>query len=344
MDRILQRRVDQKREVQYPLLTHDLLPKHVRFDSCTIPVATMQANHWQVILATANAQGYLERWDDFADDLRYAIDISHRIFNGDHTTKMWYEKSKRLDFVMEKGLLKPTDFGSWIKVEGTTDHYLTVNATDFANNWEVVGVRHYISLDEHKRLLREKEVDIASIITKSVERGVASGVESAARKQLETLEETQKEKADIVRQMADLQRNLDDLNRLEREQIARQKQLEEQERLRLERLELQRTQKAEQERLKSERTKQRNRSGYVYILKQIGGTYYKIGRTNNPDNRLATFSVKLPFEVQYEHLIKTDDMYALEAELHARYAHCRVGGEFFALSPDDLAAIKGASE
>lgn len=89
------------------------------------------------------------------------------------------------------------------------------------------------------------------------------------------------------------------------------------------------------------RSRKRNRSGYVYILKQIGGTYYKIGRTNNPDNRLATFSVKLPFEVQYEHLIKTDDMYALEAELHARYAHCRVGGEFFALSPDDLAAIKG---
>lgn len=84
----------------------------------------------------------------------------------------------------------------------------------------------------------------------------------------------------------------------------------------------------------------RNTAGYVYLVNEVNGDHYKIGRTRNPENRLQTFNVKLPFRVEYAHLIETDDMYTLEAQLHGRYNHCRVDGEWFALTPSEVDEIK----
>lgn len=80
----------------------------------------------------------------------------------------------------------------------------------------------------------------------------------------------------------------------------------------------------------------RSTSGYVYILKHIGGTHYKIGCTSKPDDRLHTFEVKLPFPVAYEVLIKCEDRFTLEKELHKHFASKRVDGEWFSLDEDDL--------
>jgi Meiotically Up-regulated Gene 113 (MUG113) protein len=83
------------------------------------------------------------------------------------------------------------------------------------------------------------------------------------------------------------------------------------------------------------------RVGYVYLLAVSGHPgLYKIGRAANPENRLRTFNVKLPFPVSFACIIPTDDMYKLEKELHIRYANLRTNGEFFALSSDDVAYIK----
>lgn len=80
--------------------------------------------------------------------------------------------------------------------------------------------------------------------------------------------------------------------------------------------------------------------GYVYLL-QSPTSAYKIGRTQDPDNRLATFGVTLPFEVEYIALIKTPDMYGLERKLHAHFKSKRRGNtEWFDLSSDDVAYIK----
>ena len=79
--------------------------------------------------------------------------------------------------------------------------------------------------------------------------------------------------------------------------------------------------------------------GYVYLIKSETG-HYKIGRTNNPDNRMRAFGIKLPFRVHYEHLIKSKDMCALETELHQRFAQKRLDGEWFNLSDEDVAYIK----
>lgn len=87
-----------------------------------------------------------------------------------------------------------------------------------------------------------------------------------------------------------------------------------------------------------------NRSGYVYLLHQIGGTYYKIGRTKNPNDRIKTFAVKLPFKVEYEALIYTVNMNELERQLHTRFKSKRVDGEWFALATDDVTYIKGLAD
>jgi hypothetical protein len=83
-------------------------------------------------------------------------------------------------------------------------------------------------------------------------------------------------------------------------------------------------------------------TGYVYLL-QSPTKAYKIGRSKNPENRLKTFSVKLPFEVEYIALIKTNDMVGLERQLHQRFADKRVNGEWFELSSEDVQYIQGLS-
>lgn len=84
-----------------------------------------------------------------------------------------------------------------------------------------------------------------------------------------------------------------------------------------------------------------NRQGFVYLLcNEVNPSIYKIGRTRNPKSRRETFGVLLPFDVEYVCLIQADDMYALERELHDRFADKRVNGEWFALSPDDVTHIK----
>ncbi len=81
------------------------------------------------------------------------------------------------------------------------------------------------------------------------------------------------------------------------------------------------------------------RAGFVYLVQSPTG-FYKIGRTSDPNNRMKTFSVKLPFEVSYVCVIETVDMKALEASLHEQFAGKRASGEWFALDAEDVEYIK----
>jgi len=88
-----------------------------------------------------------------------------------------------------------------------------------------------------------------------------------------------------------------------------------------------------------EKRRKKRAPGFVYLIRSESG-HYKIGRTVNPEDRIQTFSVKLPFRVEYEHLIKCEDQVALERALHTRFSDKRVEGEWFDLSPEDVAYIK----
>jgi hypothetical protein len=70
--------------------------------------------------------------------------------------------------------------------------------------------------------------------------------------------------------------------------------------------------------------------GYVYVLRADTGLY-KIGKSRNPNQRVAHFTLKLPFPVEILRVIRSDDYHAHERQLHAEYAAYRVNGEWFDL-------------
>lgn len=82
----------------------------------------------------------------------------------------------------------------------------------------------------------------------------------------------------------------------------------------------------------------RDFSGYVYLIQSPQGAY-KIGKTRNPESRFQTFGLTLPFEIEYVCVIKTNLMSNLEKELHERFAHKRLRGEWFQLEPNDVSYI-----
>jgi hypothetical protein len=90
-------------------------------------------------------------------------------------------------------------------------------------------------------------------------------------------------------------------------------------------------------RKKGDTPSKRDTKGYVYLLRTDTANVYKIGKSTNIKSRRKTFGVKLPFAVEYEHVIKTDDMHLLEKTLHKKFAPKRLrGSEFFALTAEDV--------
>lgn len=83
------------------------------------------------------------------------------------------------------------------------------------------------------------------------------------------------------------------------------------------------------------------RGHYIYVIRDKDVTgHYKIGRTNSPYIRLSTFEVKLPFEIEIIAIFACQNATIMESELHQRYAHKRVRGEWFALDESDIAELK----
>ncbi len=89
--------------------------------------------------------------------------------------------------------------------------------------------------------------------------------------------------------------------------------------------------------------RERDLSGYVYLLQTGEEGIYKIGKTKDPQDRRKTFGVLLPFNVEYVHLIESDNMSRDERRLHQRFALKRIGrSEFFELSERDVGLYRVA--
>lgn len=78
----------------------------------------------------------------------------------------------------------------------------------------------------------------------------------------------------------------------------------------------------------------------MYLIRAVGTGEYKIGMTKNPRDRMETFNVKLPFKIDYVHLIKAQDRFEAEKRLHVQFARKRINGEWFRLDDRDVEAIK----
>lgn len=84
------------------------------------------------------------------------------------------------------------------------------------------------------------------------------------------------------------------------------------------------------------KSNKKNYPGWIYLLRGENGLY-KIGMTKRtPDQRLAEFSPKLPFDSLLVDTIESQDAVRLELEIHERFADKRVRGEWFALNQEDL--------
>ncbi len=82
-----------------------------------------------------------------------------------------------------------------------------------------------------------------------------------------------------------------------------------------------------------------DKAGFVYLIRSVSG-HYKIGCTKDPDHRLQLFSVKLPFEIEFIHIIATTNMFELERELHLKFHNKRINGEWFMLDEMEVEKIK----
>lgn len=81
-----------------------------------------------------------------------------------------------------------------------------------------------------------------------------------------------------------------------------------------------------------------SRFGYVYIIEGTheGITKHKIGKANNLRDRVATFNVKLPFDIRVVASFYVQNAREFEGELHAFMKAKRIAGEWFDLTPEDL--------
>ena len=79
--------------------------------------------------------------------------------------------------------------------------------------------------------------------------------------------------------------------------------------------------------------------GFVYLLHGLNTGWYKIGLSVNARRRTKQIGARSPFEIELVHKLAVDDMHRVEAHFHALFAAQRVNGEWFTLSPDDVAAF-----
>jgi hypothetical protein len=80
------------------------------------------------------------------------------------------------------------------------------------------------------------------------------------------------------------------------------------------------------------------RQGYVYLLR--AGKNYKIGCSVAPLSRAMAISNMTPEGADRLHEIRTDDPRGIEDYWHRRFADKRGNGEWFSLSPAEVAAFK----
>lgn len=78
------------------------------------------------------------------------------------------------------------------------------------------------------------------------------------------------------------------------------------------------------------------KGGFVYLMRDTSLDYHKIGFSTNPRFRERTLQAQKP-TIQIEHCWK--GTWRIEQDLHEKFMHKRIRGEWFHLTPEDITEI-----
>ncbi len=78
--------------------------------------------------------------------------------------------------------------------------------------------------------------------------------------------------------------------------------------------------------------------GFVYLL--FDGELWKIGKAKEIASRKKDIEHQVGKQLELVHSIKSSDYSRAEAEMHFRYKHCRIRGEWFNLSTQEIEDIR----
>ena len=73
---------------------------------------------------------------------------------------------------------------------------------------------------------------------------------------------------------------------------------------------------------------------YVYLIRMGRTKFYKIGKSNDPQGRLASMQTASPYKLKIVHVFKADNAAAAEEALHHRLHEARREGEWFKLTDE----------
>ena len=73
---------------------------------------------------------------------------------------------------------------------------------------------------------------------------------------------------------------------------------------------------------------------YVYLIRMGRTKFYKIGKSNDPQGRLASMQTASPYKLKIVHVFKADNAAAAEEALHHRLHEARMEGEWFKLTDE----------
>jgi predicted GIY-YIG superfamily endonuclease len=77
-------------------------------------------------------------------------------------------------------------------------------------------------------------------------------------------------------------------------------------------------------------------SKYVYLISDINNYTYKIGISNNPENRLKSLQTGNDRVLKIIHKVICENYNKVENALHNKYEFLKVNGEWFELTEEDV--------
>ncbi len=87
-----------------------------------------------------------------------------------------------------------------------------------------------------------------------------------------------------------------------------------------------------------------DKEGVIYLIQCVGFPYYKIGISDNTENRLSTLQTGVPFELKLIKSVYVTKAIEAERYLHSLYEAKRVRGEWFNFTDNELDDVIGKYE